>query len=109
MTERVEGDAHFGHIIEAFRHNEELIEALTEERQRQRLSQRHLAELMETSQSVVAHIEAGDVDPRLSTVQRYAAALGKIVRWELVEGAAKLSQVEQDVSETPIVKQVVAI
>jgi predicted transcriptional regulator len=40
------------------------------------LSQTEVAARMGTSQSVVARLEAGHVDARLSTLQRYAAAVG---------------------------------
>jgi ribosome-binding protein aMBF1 (putative translation factor) len=40
------------------------------------LSQGAVADRMGTSQSAVARLEAGLVDARMSTVQRYAAAVG---------------------------------
>lgn len=40
------------------------------------LSQSDVAERMGTSQPAVARLEAGLVDARMSTVQRYAAAVG---------------------------------
>ena len=40
------------------------------------LSQRELAERMGVSQSVVGRLEAGGVEPRLSTLDRVARALG---------------------------------
>ena len=40
------------------------------------LSQNEVAERMGTSQPAVARLEAGLVDARMSTVQRYAAAVG---------------------------------
>lgn len=47
------------------------------------LSQTQLAAMMGTSQSAVARIESGDADLRLSTIERYAAALGQVVEFEL--------------------------
>jgi DNA-binding XRE family transcriptional regulator len=41
-----------------------------------RLSQTEVAARMGTSQSVVARLESGQIDARLSTLQRYAAAVG---------------------------------
>ena len=40
---------------------------------------------MQTSQSAVARIEKAEVDVKLSTLERYAAALGKQVHWELTD------------------------
>lgn len=40
------------------------------------LSQTEVAARMGTSQSVVARLESGQIDARLSTLQRYAAAVG---------------------------------
>jgi predicted transcriptional regulator len=50
-----------------------------------RISQQVVAKRIKTSQPAIARLEAGDVDPRLSTVQRYAASLGKRVEWILVD------------------------
>ena len=47
------------------------------------LSQTEIAAQMGTSQSAVARLERGDVDARLSTVERYAAALGQTVDWQV--------------------------
>ena len=38
---------------------------------------------MGTSQSAVARFEAGDLDVRLSTVERYTAALGGKLEWRI--------------------------
>jgi predicted transcriptional regulator len=40
------------------------------------LSQTVVAARMGTSQSALARIEAGESDPRLSTIERYAQAIG---------------------------------
>jgi transcriptional regulator with XRE-family HTH domain len=44
-----------------------------------KLSQDEVAKRMGISQSAVARIESGDRDPRLSTLRRYALAVGAIV------------------------------
>jgi transcriptional regulator with XRE-family HTH domain len=64
----------------------EVIEALVRERQRLGLSQTEVGARMGTSQSAVARLEAGDGDLRVSTLQRYAAALGRDLRFRLVRG-----------------------
>src|ERR1700723_122149 len=47
------------------------------------LSQAEVAARMGTSQSAVARFEAGDLDVRLSTVQRYTTALGARLEWRI--------------------------
>jgi transcriptional regulator with XRE-family HTH domain len=47
------------------------------------LSQTELAARMGTSQSAVARLESGELDARLSTLDRYAAALGRDLRWQV--------------------------
>jgi ribosome-binding protein aMBF1 (putative translation factor) len=47
------------------------------------LSQTQVAARMRTSQSAVARLESGDADVRLSTLERYAAALGHELDWRL--------------------------
>lgn len=49
------------------------------------LTQTEVAARMGTSQSAVARMEAGDSDLRLSTVERYAAAVGLVVDWTIRE------------------------
>jgi len=50
------------------------------------LSQTTVAARMGTSQSAVARLAAGDGDVRLSTLERYAEAVGLSLRWRLEEG-----------------------
>ncbi len=47
------------------------------------LSQTEVAARMGTSQSAVARLESGAGDIRLSTLQRYAAAVGWSLDWQL--------------------------
>jgi predicted transcriptional regulator len=61
----------------------EVIGELVQERTRLGLSQTEVAARMGTSQSAVARLESGSADVRLSTLQRYAAAVGREVRWRL--------------------------
>ncbi len=61
----------------------ELIEDLVRARQESDLSQTEIAARMGTSQSAVARLESGELDVRLSTVERYAAALGRTVGWQV--------------------------
>ena len=50
------------------------------------LSQTEVAARMGTSQSAVARLESGDADVRLSTLERYAAALGQRLEVRLQRG-----------------------
>ncbi|MGH3814885.1 MAG: helix-turn-helix domain-containing protein [Pseudonocardiaceae bacterium] len=60
-----------------------LINELVAARKERGLSQTEIAAQMGTSQSAVARLERGDVDARLSTLDRYAAALGQTVDWQV--------------------------
>lgn len=60
-----------------------LAESLVARRVKLGLTQTEVAARMGTSQSAVARIESGDADVRLSTLERYAAALGHEIHWRL--------------------------
>lgn len=53
-----------------------LVDELVTWRRIARLSQDEVAERMGTSQPAVARLEAGQADVRMSTLQRYAGAVG---------------------------------
>jgi transcriptional regulator with XRE-family HTH domain len=61
----------------------ELIDELVRARRESELSQTEIAARMGTSQSAVARLESGGLDARLSTLERYAAALGHTVDWRI--------------------------
>ncbi len=61
----------------------ELMNELANARRARGLSQTEIAARMGTSQSAVARLERGELDARLSTVERYAAALGRTVDWQV--------------------------
>lgn len=60
-----------------------LMNDLVAARQDSGLSQTEIAARMGTSQSAVARLERGDADVRLSTLDRYATALGRTVDWQI--------------------------
>jgi ribosome-binding protein aMBF1 (putative translation factor) len=60
-----------------------LVRELAGQRQRAGLSQTEVAARMGTSQSAVARLEAGDADARATTLERYAAAIGGQISWQL--------------------------
>jgi transcriptional regulator with XRE-family HTH domain len=49
-------------------------------RRRMRISQKEIARRMSTTQSAISELEKGIVEPRISTVQRYARILGYRIR-----------------------------
>jgi predicted transcriptional regulator len=63
-----------------------LTDALVTRRVELGLSQTEVAARMGTSQSAVARLESGSADVRLSTIERYAAALGQLLDWKLEGG-----------------------
>ena len=67
----------------AERRRREVIEELATARRDQGLSQTVVAARMDTSQSVVARLESGAIDVRLSTLERYAAAVGRDLEWRV--------------------------
>jgi predicted transcriptional regulator len=64
-----------------------LAEELVERRISLGLSQTEVAARMGTSQSAVARLETGLADVRLSTLERYAAAVENVIDWHLGGGA----------------------
>jgi len=63
-----------------------LVADLTAQRRSAGLSQTEVAARMGTSQSAVARLETGDADVRVSTLERYAAAIGSQVAWQARPG-----------------------
>jgi transcriptional regulator with XRE-family HTH domain len=63
----------------------DLLAELASTRRRLGLSQIEVAARMGTSQPAVARLEAGGSDARLSTIERYADALGVALEWRLRE------------------------
>ena len=61
----------------------QLVADLAARRREIGLSQTEVAARMGTSQSSVARIESGAADVRLTTLERYAAALGRQLDWRL--------------------------
>lgn len=83
IEERTERNPGFLEMVDVALERRQLLHALAAEREELGLSQVAVAHRMGTSQSAVARIEAGEVDARLSTVQRYAQALGRRIEWTI--------------------------
>ena len=60
-----------------------VIEELAAARRASGVSQTEIAARMGTSQSAVARLESGELDARMSTLERYAAAVGAVVDWQV--------------------------
>jgi transcriptional regulator with XRE-family HTH domain len=86
MTSRRRHDPVFPGIREMAQRRRELADGLVAERVKLGLTQTEVAARMGTSQSAVARLEAADGDIRLSTLERYATALGMELRWGLKRG-----------------------
>ena len=61
----------------------DVVDDLAERRRAAGLSQTEVAARMGTSQSAVARLESGQGDLRLSTIERYAAAVGARLEWRV--------------------------
>ena len=60
-----------------------LVAGIVERRRELGLSQTDVAARMGTSQSTVARLESGGADVRLTTLERYAAAVDRELDWRL--------------------------
>jgi len=86
MMGRVDERRHpplFGGFREMAERRRALAADLTATRVALGLSQTEVAARMGTSQSAVARLESGEADVRLSTLERYAAALDRRLNWHL--------------------------
>ena len=85
VEESTKKNPEFPSLMEEARQRRALLDAIAAVRSRSHISQSAIAKRINTSQSAIARLEAGIVDPRLSTVQRYAASVGKRIQWTLVD------------------------
>lgn len=91
IDELSEDDPSLPQRVAAALERRELARQLADRRRESGLTQSELAKRMQTSQGQVTRFESG-ADTRLSTVARYAAAVGMKVEWSLapiVDAAAK--------------------
>jgi len=71
-------------MVEAAERRRHLLGALAERRREGEHSQTAVAAAMQSSQSSIARLETSATDARLSTLDRYAHALGYRVEYSLV-------------------------
>ncbi|HEU4707087.1 MAG TPA: helix-turn-helix transcriptional regulator [Solirubrobacterales bacterium] len=84
IAERTARNPDFPKLLEAARRRRALLKELAAVRHGRGQSQTAVAAEMETSQSSVARLEGSAGDARISTVDRYAEALGYRVQWHLL-------------------------
>lgn len=85
IDERSERNSEFTDLVDAALRRRQLLRELATRREKLGLSQTLVAARMGTSQSAVARLEAGEIDAKLSTVERFAAALGQRVEWRVAK------------------------
>lgn len=83
IAERAQQNPAFPAFVEAHLERRRLQRALARKRRELGLTQAAVAARMATSQSAVARIEAGEVDAKMSTLQRYAIAIGHEIEFSL--------------------------
>jgi ribosome-binding protein aMBF1 (putative translation factor) len=86
VAERTARNPDFPELLDAARRRRELLRALAAQRTERKISQTQLAAAMRTSQSTLARLETTAADTKLSTVERYAHALGMSVQYHLIDG-----------------------
>jgi len=84
IDERTAKNAEFPELVAAAVRRRALLRQLADKRDAAGLSQTVVAARMGTSQSAVARLESAEVDAKLSTVERYAAAIGQRVEFTLI-------------------------
>lgn len=84
IAESIAKNPEFGHLVERARRNREVLTVLRRQRQRARISQKAVAEAMSTTQSAVSDLETNTSDAKISTVEKYAGALGLAVQFHLL-------------------------
>lgn len=87
IADRARANPDFLRLVDEALARRQLLRELAAEREAEGLTRTVVAARMGTSESAVARLEKGEVDAKLSTVGRYAAALGKRVEWSVVDQA----------------------
>ena len=84
IAERTVRNPDFPKLLKAAERRRALLKELAAVRERRSQSQTAVAAEMKTSQSSVARLEGSAGDARISTVDRYAEALGFRIQWHLL-------------------------
>jgi ribosome-binding protein aMBF1 (putative translation factor) len=91
ILSRTKRNPDFPKLLEAAVRRRELVASLAAKRKDLGLPQELVATRMGTSQPAIARLETGEVDAKLSTLERFAAALGFRIHWDLVDEDETLS------------------
>jgi hypothetical protein len=84
IVEFTEANPDFPQLLLAAERRRALLHTLAEQRRRRELSQTLVAAAMRTSQPTLARLETAAADTKLSTVERFANALGYAIEYHLV-------------------------
>lgn len=89
IADRARANPDFPRLVDDALARRKLLRDLAAQREAGGLTRTVVAAKMGTSESAVARLEKGEADVKLSTVGRYAAALGKRLEWSIVDQASK--------------------
>jgi DNA-binding XRE family transcriptional regulator len=84
IAEFTQTNPDFPHLLQAAERRRALLHTLAEQRKHRNLSQTKVAATMDTSQPTLARLETTAADTKLSTVERFANALGYAIEYHLV-------------------------
>lgn len=84
VEERATQNPDFPGLVEAAVRRRELLRKLAGKRREDERSQTAIAAAMQSSQSSIARLESSATDARISTVDRYAHALGYRIQYHLI-------------------------
>jgi hypothetical protein len=84
IAEFTDANPGFPHLLLAAERRRALLHTLAEQRKHRQLSQTRVAAAMRTSQPTLARLETTAADAKLSTVERFAGALGYAIEYHLV-------------------------
>lgn len=102
-----EGEAQkpgFALMVQAALDRRKLLRELAQDRAELGLSQTAVAAEMGTSQSAIARLESGTADIRMSTVERYAASLGRKVEWRIAQAGSHAATTQKSWSRAPSIQ-----
>lgn len=101
VEERTDRNAAFPQLVDAATRRRSLLKELAEMRESRGRSQTAVAAEMKSSQSSVARLEGSAFDARLSTIDRYAEALGFRIQWHLLPLEAAAAEPPVVVHDAP--------